>query len=273
VGASGPKVTEIVLEGFGLHSGSAVRVALRRTQGPVTLRVGEHRAPVAELIVAGTARSTTIEAPGTPIRIGMVEHLFAALGGLGVAAGLEIAVDGGEMPLLDGAARAWCDAIAALGPPRGQPRLRVVRPAILDVEASRYELTPGEGVAVSAHLELPDRGIVPDARWDGDAEDFHRRVASARTFCSVGDFDELGRLGLARHVDPEAVVVLAPDRVYCRGAFEADEPARHKLLDLVGDLYLHGGPARGRMHVRRPGHRANAAAIARALEEGILVRE
>jgi UDP-3-O-[3-hydroxymyristoyl] N-acetylglucosamine deacetylase len=89
----------------------------------------------------------------------------------------------------------------------------------------------------------------------------------------VGDFDELGRLGLARHVDPEAVVVLAPDGVHCRGAFEADEPARHKLLDLVGDLYLHGGPPQGRMHAHRPGHSANAAAIARALEEGVLVRE
>jgi UDP-3-O-[3-hydroxymyristoyl] N-acetylglucosamine deacetylase len=273
VGASGPKVTEIVLQGFGLHSGRAVRVALRSTSGPVTLRAGDHRAPIAELALAGTARSTTIEAPGTPIRIGMVEHLFSALGGLGVFHGLEIDVDGGEMPLLDGGARAWCDAIAAIAPPRGAPRLRVARQAILDIGSSHYELAPSDGVAVSARLELSDSRIAPDARWDGDPDDFHRRIAPARTFCSVADFDELARLGLARHVDPDAVIVLAPDGVYCRGAFEADEPARHKLLDLVGDLYLHGGPPRGRVHAKRPGHSANAAAIARALEDGILVRD
>ena len=50
-----------------------------------------------------------------------------------------------------------------------------------------------------------------------------------------------------------------------------DEPARHKLLDLMGDLYVHGGPPLGRIRVTRPGHASNAGALRRALDEGVLV--
>jgi UDP-3-O-acyl-N-acetylglucosamine deacetylase len=68
------------------------------------------------------------------------------------------------------------------------------------------------------------------------------------------------------------VVVLTPDAILCAGRpFAPDEPARHKLLDMMGDLYLHGGPPAGRLRAVRPGHAANARAFARAREEGILV--
>jgi UDP-3-O-[3-hydroxymyristoyl] N-acetylglucosamine deacetylase len=64
------------------------------------------------------------------------------------------------------------------------------------------------------------------------------------------------------------------DRVLSAGApFLADEPARHKLLDLVGDLYLYGGPPRGRVRATRPGHGATHEAMRRALAEGLVARE
>jgi UDP-3-O-[3-hydroxymyristoyl] N-acetylglucosamine deacetylase len=67
--------------------------------------------------------------------------------------------------------------------------------------------------------------------------------------------------------------VLAPGVVHHAGRpFSADEPARHKLLDLIGDLYLHGGPPLGLVRALRPGHAANAAAIQQALAEGIVER-
>ena len=99
------------------------------------------------------------------------------------------------------------------------------------------------------------------------------------------DIGELVAGGLARHVEPASVVVLAPEAILHAGrAFSPDEPARHKLLDLLGDLYLSGGPPLGRLRAVRPGHAANAvAAQARArggdrhgrlmLESGECVRQ
>ena len=267
----------VVLEGIGLHLGAAVRVTLRGADGAVTLRRGEATARIDELRVVSTVRATTVERRGGGLRIATVEHAFAAFGAFRVFEGVRLAVEGDEMPLLHGGAAEWCAALDRLRAPAGSPRLRVARAAAFDVGdaggrvGSHYELTPYDGVDVQARLELDDARVEPEARWLGDADDFRRRVAPSRTFCSVADFDELARLSLARHVDPAAVVVLAPDAVHCTGAFEPDEPARHKLLDLVGDAYLYGGPPLGRLRAVRPGHTANHAAFARALAEGILV--
>jgi UDP-3-O-[3-hydroxymyristoyl] N-acetylglucosamine deacetylase len=226
---------------------------------------------VRDLVVASTARATTVEAAGGALRIGTVEHAFAALAGLGVREGLELHLEGPEMPLLDGGALAWCEAIGRFALPAGPPLLRVTRAVTYEVGPSRYELAPAdEGIDVSVHVELDSR-FGPHARWRGDAQDFVERIAPARTFALAHEFEELARLGLARHADPASVVVLASDAVLSSGRpFAPDEPARHKLLDLIGDLYLHGGPPLGSFHGVRPGHASNARAIRRALEDGVL---
>jgi UDP-3-O-[3-hydroxymyristoyl] N-acetylglucosamine deacetylase len=275
-----PAAGEVVLEGVGLHTGAPARVLLMPRKGPVTLRssfgVGGPEARIDELRVARTARATTVEGPGPDgLRVGTVEHAFAALAGLGVHEGVVLAVEGPEMPLLDGTARDWCDALARIGAPMSGPRLRVARAAAFDVGPSSYEFAPGADghlVDIEVRLELDDARIDPVARWTGDAADFRDRIAPARTFATAGDLPELARRGLARHVPPTAVIVLTPDEILCAGRpFAADEPARHKLLDMLGDLYLHGGPPAGRLRAVRPGHAANARAFARARDEGILV--
>jgi UDP-3-O-[3-hydroxymyristoyl] N-acetylglucosamine deacetylase len=262
----------VVLEGIGLHGGEPARVVLRRCDGPVRLRANGEEANVGELVVAGTARATTVEGrSGGRLRVGTVEHAFAALAGMGVYAGVLLEVDGGEMPLLDGAAAAWCEALERLGAPVGVPRLRVVRSAVLRAGPSTYEFSPGAGVDIEVRLELDDPRIHPTARWAGDAADFRSRIAPARTFATSGDMDELARRGLARHVPPASVILVTPGAILCAGRpFVADEPARHKLLDLLGDLYLHGGPPIGCVRAVRPGHAANARVLGRAREEGIL---
>lgn len=245
---------------------------LRPERGPVALSQGAARALVSDLVVASTARATTVEGAGGALRIGTVEHAFAALAGLGVHEGIELRVEGPELPLLDGGALAWCEAVARVGPEApGPPLLRVTRSATYEVGPSRYELAPGDaGVDVSVHVEL-DARFEPFARWLGDPQDFVARIAPARTFALAHEVEELARRGLARHADPASVVVLAPEAVLSTGRpFASDEPARHKLLDLMGDLYLRGGPPVGRFHALRPGHASNARAIRRALEDGVL---
>jgi UDP-3-O-[3-hydroxymyristoyl] N-acetylglucosamine deacetylase len=268
-------MTESWLQGVGLHSGVLGRVGLRACGGPVTVRAGGRTAPIGELRVASTARATTVEAHGGALRVATVEHLFAALAGLGVYEGLAIVVEGPEIPLLDGGAAAWCDAIDGLRLAATAPRVRVAREGVVDVGESRYAFAPGPGVDVTVAIAFEgfdDARIAPEARWQGEAADFRDRIASARTFALARDIAELLSAGLARGVDPTSVVVIAPEAVHCAGRpYSADEPARHKLLDLLGDLYLHGGPPRGQVRATRPGHAANAQAMARALADGIVV--
>jgi UDP-3-O-[3-hydroxymyristoyl] N-acetylglucosamine deacetylase len=263
---------EITLEGTGLHTGAPVRVCLRACDEPaVRLETQGHSARIDELEVVSTARATTVQPRHGGPKVGTVEHAFAAFAGLGVRSGVAIFVDGPELPLLDGTARPWCDALAQLSPPRQAPKLRVLRPYAIDVGPSRYEFAPGDGVDVEVVLQLDDPRLATTARWSGDPDDFVTRIAPARTFAMLEEVEQLLRRGLARHVDPGSVVLIAPDAIHHSGKpFFPDEPARHKLLDLLGDLYLKGGPPVGRIVAHRPGHAANARALARAIEDGAL---
>jgi UDP-3-O-[3-hydroxymyristoyl] N-acetylglucosamine deacetylase len=248
------------------------RASLRPCAGRVRLAGHGWSAEVAELEVVSTARATTVQATGGGGKVGTVEHAFAAFAGLGVHEGVEIFVDGPELPLLDGTASPWCDALARLSArPELGPRLRVLRPYAIDVGPSRYVFTPGEDVDVEVTLQLDDPRLATTARWRGDPLDFVERIAPARTFAFLAEVEQLLRRGLARHVDPAAVVLVAPDAIHHAGRpFAPDEPARHKLLDLLGDLYLKGGPPLGRLIAHRPGHASNARALSRAIEDGAL---
>lgn len=264
------------VEGHGLHSGAPGAVRFERHDGPTVLRARGVDTRVVDLRVVLAIRSTTVEDPTGVVRIGTVEHVLAALGGLGAHAGVAVVIDGTEPPLADGGARRYVDLVRALGVPPSQAPLRVVRAGTLEHGGSRYELAcgDGEGVALEVSVDFDDSRIAQEARWSGDPDDFRERIAVARTFGFEREVGDLLERGLASHVTPESVVVIGDGRVLCSGApFTADEPVRHKLLDLVGDLFLYGGPPRGIMRVTRPGHAATHAVMARALAEGLVVRD
>lgn len=267
------KARPIVVEGRGLHTGSWVRVTLCPRSGPVCLRVGGVEARIEELCVAETERATTVQLGESGRSVATVEHLFAALGGLGIRDGVALEVDGPELPLLDGGAAQWCELLSHLDLKPGAPRLRVTREGVVHVGKSRYEFGVAKSIDIEVQFETDDERVTPQARWRGDPTDFRVRIAPARTFAFFADLGALVDAGLARGVDPGAVILLAPDAVHCVAPYSPDEPARHKLLDLVGDAYLRGGPPLGRLCARRPGHFANAHALRQAVAEGILTLE
>jgi len=268
------KTMPVVLAGRGLHGGRAATVTLSRVaaDAPVTLHQRGSVARLDELAVVASERATTVATADGRVRVATVEHLFSALAGLGMHRGVAIAIDGDELPLLDGAAAAWSRALADLGIAASSPALVVDHDAELTIGASTYAFSAA-GRGVSVRFETDDARLARDAAWSGTADDF-ARIAAARTFCFAHEVGDLAARGLASHVAPESVVVLAADAVLTAGPpFTADEPARHKLLDLIGDLYLYGGPPLGAVHATRPGHTATHAAVRRALAEGILGRK
>jgi UDP-3-O-[3-hydroxymyristoyl] N-acetylglucosamine deacetylase len=207
------------------------------------------------------------------VAIDLVEHLLAAFGGLGIRDGVGVRVEGPELPLLDGGARAFVDALQRLEAPPSPPTLVVAREGTLTHGRSSYRFTPGEGVSLGVAVAFREPVGAGEARWDGDPVDFAARIAPARTFGFVEEHAALLASGRARAVDPRAVVVFGPEGpLYDASLSGPDEPARHKLLDLTGDLALYGGPPRGEIFASWPGHAATHAIVREALASGLLER-
>ncbi|MDB4995828.1 MAG: UDP-3-O-[3-hydroxymyristoyl] N-acetylglucosamine deacetylase [Myxococcaceae bacterium] len=277
-------MSRVELEGRGLFGGAISRVVLTRTElDHVRVSVaGSTFVRADDLRVLSTVRTTTVGCGC--VKLALVEHLFAALAAASVRSCLDVEVSTGELPLLDGGAALWCAALAKLGLDgradlardaawltKDQPRLRILEAGNVEVGDSEYRFALARGIAVEVDVDFDDARVARSAHWDGTPQAFSDRIASARTFLRFADADAMLAAGLAAEVDPKSVVVLAGDAIHAAGrAFEADEPARHKLLDLLGDLYVHGGPPFGTVSARRPGHAATHRAIAVALDRGIL---
>lgn len=256
---------EVVVEGFGLHAGAPGRVTLRPCPGESTL----NGHPISRFCAVRAERSTAIVCEGVQART--VEHLFAALAALGLREGVAVTLEGPEPPVLDGCAAAWFDKLTQLGVQSVPSSLRIARAGTIEVGLSRYTFVPRNETEVSAHIEVGDDRIAADARWGGDAADFRQRIAPARTFCFAHEVEALARAGLASHVSPEMVVVIGDEILASGRPFEAEEPVRHKILDLVGDLFLYGGPPIGEVAAHRPGHWSTHEAMRRAMAEGIVM--
>ena len=259
------------LEGVGLRSGRPASVVLHARPGPFAFLVGGVETPLREARVGNAERATSVVVGGAVVAT--VEHLLAACAALGLHEGLALEVLGGEVPLLDGGARVFTAALGALSLPAFPAPLTVLRDATLAHGESRYTFRRAPTTAVAVTLAYDDARIAPDAAWLGSCDDFVTRIAPARTFALAHEVAALVCAGHASHVDPASVLVFTPDAVLASGApAAADEPARHKLLDLIGDLFLYGGPPRGSLHAFRPGHGATHAILLDAFASGVVTR-
>ncbi len=265
------------LSGIGLHGGGPCSIEVARTHDDRALvfRTDIGEAGPDELRVRGARLGVRVDCPRIALDVESVEHLFAALGGLSIRRGLAIRVSGGEVPLADGCAVRFASLLESLAPPAHSPSLVVERRGEIVVGDARYLFEPHDATIVDVEVafEAPAIGV-QRARWDGTKDAFLRNIAPARTFGFRRDAAALARAGRARGVDPSAVMVLDD-----AGAVEPpsapatdSEFARHKLLDLIGDTYLFGGPPRGKTTAWRPGHAATHRAVTEAMRRGLLVR-
>jgi len=240
-------------------------VTSRRREGPLAFAQGGHEARLEELEVARADRGVTLAGKG--VRVDLVEHLLAATAALGIRRDLLVVVEGPEIPLLDGGAARFFDALASLSIPPEPPSLVVTKAATFRDGDSVYVFEPADTTFVEASIDFAHPLLGRQtASFGGDAADFRERIAPARTFGFLREAEALRAAGRAQGVDPKAVVVLTDE-----GVLEAslplreNEAAHHKLLDLIGDLAVYGGPPRGRVLTTRPGH----AATHRILREAI----
>lgn len=249
--------TSAWIDGSGIHTGEHTRVRFHRTPGePIALlRDGQRIALIAENVV-DTNLATEVGVGG--LRVSTVEHLLAALYVMNHWSGFQIEVDGPEVPILDGSALGWALALAGLEP-EALPQ-RLIAPEIAVEVRGGYvglETVPeGQPAAVRVTIGYPHPAITAQV-WHGQQHDWPT-LLDARTFGFERDLERLWAMGRGMGVTGENAVVYGEDgpSLKPRGT---DEPARHKALDLLGDLYLVGRPLQAVIVAERNGHAANVA--------------
>jgi len=283
-------------EGVGLHTGELCRIAIHpaseaHTPCAITLRKGASVFPARWDFVVDTTRATVLGDGAT--RIGTVEHLMAALWIIGIThCDIEV-LQGDEIPILDGSALPFVEALVAvkimmekLPPSLRFPPLRegnqpnAVPPAgrgnlkegvmIEARHADRYLGLAFGGGVLFGYIDFPaPLGVQAGAFPLADAA---TQIAPARTFGFLREVEALRQQGLAQGGALDNALLIDETGYHNPARFE-DEPLRHKLLDVLGDLYLCGARLTGFTLVAiKPGHALNVQ-LARQAAQAIFAED
>jgi len=263
---------QVSISGIGVHSGSPVTVTIHPAEantGIVFLRCGSGRK---DRELAATFRSVTATEFATVLgdhegpAVSTTEHVLAALFGLGVD-NVIIEVDGPEVPIMDGSAAPFVEAIDQVGIAllsESRRCIRVLKPVQVKSNGCYGELWPyARGLRVETEIEF-DHPLIGRQRFTLDVEPngFRRELARARTFGFMRDVTKLWSAGYALGASFENTVVIAEDRVLnAEGVRFVDEFVRHKAVDAIGDLALAGAPLIGAYRSVRGGHKLNHAVL------------
>lgn len=284
---------EFRMTGPGLHTGRTVtvRVCPAPPDSGIAFRRMDKRniitQPALATNVGETARGTTIGSGRHSIAT--IEHLMSALHGCEVDNAL-IELDGGEVPILDGSARPWLQQIVRVGVrEQDADRKSFAFTEALHFEnketGSVYDVEPADKFSVDCVIDFPHSVIGrQEARMESLAE-YASEIAPCRTFVFLHEIEPLLHLNLIKGGSLDNALVFVnkdlkhiqlrrlartfhknPDQFRVHDGilnttdpYYPNEPARHKLLDFVGDVRLVGMPLQGHFTLYKPGHKANAA--------------
>lgn len=247
------------VEGIGLHTGERSVVWLHPAEAGtgISFRVsnsqGTTTIPALVPFVAETSRRVVLRKDGVSVQT--VEHLLATCFGMGLT-DLVVEVSGHELPIGDGSALIWVDAFKSAGFADLEKPAKFFVPETVTVNEGAGSLKVEPDDAFSAHcVFVTDHPLVgtQEAYFDARTGDFSKEIAPARTFGFWEEVETLLKRGLAKGGSFENAVVVFPDRYSSQLRF-TNELARHKLLDLMGDLMLLGVRLQAKVYARSSGH-------------------
>lgn len=293
------------LQGIGLHTGLDIEVTFNPApvdHGVKIKRVDLEDQPIIDALaenVVNTQRGTVVGKQN--VTVSTIEHGLSALYALGIDNCL-IEVNSSEFPILDGSAIEYVNCIREAGI-KEQDKDKdyyVVRKKIevSDPETgSKLTLLPDNDFCINSFIEF-DSFFIPNQSASMDSEtDFETEIAPARTFVFVREIQQLRQAGLIKGGNLDNAIVIyerqlpqeeldeiadalnvprqdASEMGYLnhRELAFPNEPARHKLLDIIGDMALVGKPIKGRLIANRPGHKINNQ-LARLIRKDIKLNE
>lgn len=261
----------VVISGTGVHSGKSVSLVLHPADadsGITFILRNDARREVripADFRAISNVTLCTVLSGDNGASVATVEHLMAALRGLGVD-NVDVEVDANEIPIMDGSAEPFVDALLDAGiHPLDSPRrfIRVLKPVRIEDGAAYASLEPYDGFHLDVEIDF-DTPVIGRQRWRGDLTPsvFLRALSRARTFGFMKDVKMLWQAGRALGSSLDNTVAIGDDGVMNPGGLRyQDEFVRHKALDAVGDLSLAGAPLLGAFKSYRGGHRINAMVL------------
>jgi len=253
------------LSGIGLHSGEQVSV----TVSPAPIDSGRYfiydqaRIPANTSVVSASQLSTELRQDGTGVRT--VEHLLSALFGMGVHNAC-ITLDRPELPILDGSALPWVEAIAKVGITtqiEGDLLIPLTETITVQKGDSFVTAIPADTLRFTYGIAFPTKAIGEQwFSWSPTIADFSERfaleIAPARTFTLAGYIEQSRAAGLIKGGSLENAIVCDGDRWINPPLRFDNEPCRHKLLDLIGDISLLGFLPRAHILAYKASHNLHA---------------
>jgi UDP-3-O-[3-hydroxymyristoyl] N-acetylglucosamine deacetylase len=255
----------LVIAGQGLHSGLKTGVILHPAApntGIVFSSLADQSAIPARLEnVTETGYNTTLSGHGHSVRT--VEHLMSALHGLGIT-NLLVKTDD-EVPALDGSALAYCKQLREAGI-RNQHEsvepISVTNTIQVGAGEEFIRIEPADHLIIDYTLDYPHPIGIQHVHFElSSTDDYVDQIAPARTFGFVREFHKLAQMGLASGGRLDNLILVDDDKVVNTTLRFPDEFARHKVLDLIGDLYLLGRPIVGHVTASKTGHSDNLALL------------
>lgn len=261
------KTATDTLTGTGLHTGAEVRVRILPAAPDTGLlfvrtdlsSVNTYVPATYDAVDDASSKLCTFLKNATGVAVQTPEHLMAALAGCGINNAL-IEIDGPEVPLMDGSAKPFVDAIMAVGrkaQPAPRASVKILKPVRV-VEGDKFaELLPQDGgLCIDYTIAFPGLGVQHRKFVMSDAQAFTTEVAAARTFTLRSIAMAMKAAGKVKGGSLDNALVLNDeDGTPYQGTMRhADEPVRHKIMDAVGDLALAGFPIEGLCVISRGGH-------------------
>jgi UDP-3-O-[3-hydroxymyristoyl] N-acetylglucosamine deacetylase len=252
----------VVISGQGLHTGIKTGLILHPLpphSGILFAGIsGDASVPAHLDHVGSTGYATSLRGRG--FAVGTVEHFLAVLHSYGIT-NLLVKVQG-EIPILDGSALEFCQLIEEAGIQAEQeevPEIVINRPFRTgDDRGESIAIEPSDGFSVRYVLNYPQPVGVQEYTYTYQGpEAFRREIAPARTFGFLKDIEKLQAMGLVNGGKLNNCILFDDEKIINTELRFPNEPARHKILDILGDFYLLGRPLRGKITARMTGHSDN----------------
>ncbi|MEM1209625.1 MAG: UDP-3-O-acyl-N-acetylglucosamine deacetylase [Planctomycetota bacterium] len=267
----------ISLSGRGLFSGVESTVVFEPAppnHGVVFRRRDLSRAEIPARIdhVVRRPRRTALRAGDAVVEV--TEHVLSAAAGLRID-NLIIDVDAAEVPAMDGSAHPFFEALSEAGVTEQDAErfvLKVTEPVVVRQGDAMLAAVPAEGDQLEVLYELNYPDIPAIGRqlktFESSNGDYAHEIAPSRTFVLESEAKALLARGFGKHLSAADMLVIGPQGPLAPNSLRFDdEPVRHKLLDLLGDLYLLGAPIQGRIVSHKSGHSLNQALVRRLVEQ------
>jgi UDP-3-O-[3-hydroxymyristoyl] N-acetylglucosamine deacetylase len=269
----------VEFQGVGLHSGAPV--GMRILPAPAGSGVIFRRTDLDNYEIEAISRNVARVSYATSLMkkgvlISTTEHLLSALIGTGIDNAV-VELDNLELPILDGSARPFVDAIHQVGiRKQRRPRtyLRMRRELELREGDKFIAVYPSDSYSVSYTINFP-HPLIGRETYEVDLSGgaYLREIAAARTFGFLHEADAMRKQGLIRGASTANAIVLTRDGVMNPPLRYTDEFVRHKVLDLIGDLALLGRQILGNVVADRAGHAMHTALVSRILKDKSLWEE